>query len=182
MAMHTQNLLEDGRCSLLITQPDAADDPLGAGRLTLVGHAKIAAADEVSELYLARHENARYWKDFSDFAYYRLEVAGVYFIGGFGVMGWIAAEEYAAAAPDPLAEAASGIIREMNARHSDTLRQIAGRDDETPDEASMTAIDRLGFHLRLKSGERVHGRRIAFPREVRDGDEVRGVVMEMGRA
>src|SRR5262249_52362848 len=117
MAMHTQNLLEDGRSSLLITQPDAAEDPLGAGRLTLVGHAQVAQADEVSELYLARHENARYWKDFSDFAYYRLEVAGVYFIGGFGVMGWITAEEYASAAPDPLADAAPGIIREMNAQH-----------------------------------------------------------------
>ena len=26
----------------------------------------------------------------------------------------------------------------------------------------MTAIDRLGFHLRLKTGDRVHGRRVAF--------------------
>jgi len=37
MAMHTQNLQEDSRASLLITQPDVSGDPLGAGRLTLLG-------------------------------------------------------------------------------------------------------------------------------------------------
>ena len=37
MAMHTQNLQQDSRASLLITQPDISGDPLGAGRLTLLG-------------------------------------------------------------------------------------------------------------------------------------------------
>ena len=46
----------------------------------------------------------------------------------------------------------------------------------------MTAVDRLGFHVRLRSGERVHGARIAFPREVRDAEEVRAVLVEMVRA
>ena len=32
MAMHTQNLLQDGRASLLVTQPEAEGDPLGAAR------------------------------------------------------------------------------------------------------------------------------------------------------
>jgi hypothetical protein len=44
----------------------------------------------------------------------------------------------------------------------------------------MTAVDRLGFHLRLRSGERIHGRRVAFLREVRNSDAVRGVLTEMG--
>ena len=183
MAMHTQNLHADERASLLITQPDAIGDPLGAARLTLLGSVKVAPAAEVRDLYLSRYESARYWQDFTDFAYYRLEVEGVYFIGGFGVMGWIAATEYATAAPDPLATEAAGIIQHMNADHSDALRRIAGKDaDETPDEASMTAVDRLGFHLRLKTGDRVHARRIAFPREVRDTKAVRAVLIEMVRA
>src|SRR6202789_2371896 len=38
MAMHTQNLQQDGRASLLVTQPEASGDPLGAGRVTLVGN------------------------------------------------------------------------------------------------------------------------------------------------
>src|ERR1700757_784181 len=34
MAMHTQNLQADPRSSLLVTQPDAIGDPLGASRVT----------------------------------------------------------------------------------------------------------------------------------------------------
>src|SRR5436309_835985 len=81
MAMHTQNLREDPRASLLITQPEAAGDPLGAARVTLAGTAAEVPAAEVRDLYLSRYENARFWQDYTDFAYYRLEVSGVYFIG-----------------------------------------------------------------------------------------------------
>src|SRR5689334_4215793 len=173
MAMHTQNLVQNPSASLLITQPDAAGDPLGSARVTLIGTAATVSSDEVRELYLSRYENARFWQDYTDFAYYRLEIEGVYFIGGFGVMGWVPADEYAAAAPDPLAFAAQTIMAEMNARHGELLRRLTIDDDgATPDAARMTAIDRLGFHLRLQSGDRVFGRRFAFPREVRDGDEV----------
>ena len=141
-----------------------------------------APATDVRELYLSRYENAKFWQDYTDFAYYRLEVSGVYFIGGFGVMGWISAEEYAGAQPDPLAEAAPAIIQHMNADHSDALGLIARRfAGETPDEAAITAVDRLGFHLRLKSGDRIHGRRVAFLREVKDAGDVRAVFVEMVR-
>jgi len=183
MAMHTQNLREDVRASLLITQPDAAGDPLGAARVTLVGTASEVNAPEVSELYLSRYANARAWQSYTDFAYFRLDVSGIYFIGGFGVMGWVPSEEYALAAPDPLADAAPGIIRHMNADHAEALvlilRHFAG---ETVDEAAMTAVDRLGFHVRLKSGERVFGRRVNFPREVTTSEEARKVFVEMVRA
>ena len=182
MAMHTQNLQQDARGSLLITQPDISGDPLGAARLTLLGKVTEAPSIEVRDLYLSRHENARYWQDYTDFAYYRLEAAGVYFIGGFGVMGWIAAEEYGSAKPDPLAEAAPGIIQHMNTDHADALVLIARRfGGDTADEAAMTAVDRLGFHLKLKSGDRMHGRRIAFPREVRSTADARTVLVEMVR-
>ncbi len=180
MAMHTQNLQQDARASLLITQPDVSGDPLGAARLTLVGAVTEAPAAEVRELYLSRYENAKYWQDYSDFAYYRLEVSGVYFIGGFGVMGWISAEEYGTALPDPLADSGPGIIQHMNADHADALVLIARRfAGEAADEAAMTAVDRLGFHLRLKSGDRIHGRRVAFLREVKDRDAARRVLVEM---
>jgi len=183
MAMHTQNLNQDAHASLLITQPDVAGDPLGAARLTLIGDAHVVEAAEVRDLYLANYENARHWQNYTDFAYYRLNVDGVYFIGGFGVMGWVSAEDYARAAPDPLASAAAGILEHMNQDHADALLRIARHaSQEQPDEAFMTAVDRLGFHVRLKTGDRIHGRRIAFPREVKDRNEVRAVLIEMVRA
>src|SRR5437764_8984025 len=69
MAMHTQNLQQDARASLLITQPDVSGDPLGAARVTLVGEARRAEASEVRDLYLSHYESARQWQDYSDFAY-----------------------------------------------------------------------------------------------------------------
>jgi putative heme iron utilization protein len=182
MAMHTQNLRQDPHASLLIAQPEVSGDPLGAARLTLVGEAAEAPATEVRELYLSRYENAKFWQDYTDFAYYRLEVSAAYFIGGFGVMGWVSAEDYRSAPPDPLAKAAPAIIQHMNNDHADALRLIAQRFlGEAPDEAAMTAVDRLGFYLRLKSGDRIHGQRVAFLREVRNTEDARAVLVEMVR-
>jgi len=182
MAMHTQNLGQDPRASLLVAQPEAGGDPLGAARMTVVGSAAEVPAAEVRDLYLSRHENARSWQDYTDFAYYRLEVEGVYFIGGFGVMGWVSAEEHGVARPDPLAESAAGIIQHMNADHAEALRLISlHHAGEDTDEAAMTSVDRLGFNLRLKSGDRVHGKRVTFLREVTNSDDARGVLIEMVR-
>ena len=74
MAMHTQNLQQDPRASLLVTQPEASGDPLGAARVTVVGNASVLAAPEVEEarrLYLERHPNSKYWVDFDDFSFFR---------------------------------------------------------------------------------------------------------------
>jgi putative heme iron utilization protein len=182
MAMHTQNVRQNPHASLLVVQPDVSGDPLGAARLTLLGEVTEAPAAEVRELYLSTHENAKFWQDYTDFAYFRLQVSAAYFIGGFGVMGWIPAQEYADAAPDPLAAAAPGIIRHMNQDHADALRLIAQRfAGEAADEAAITAVDRLGFHLRLKSGDRIHGQRVAFLREVKNTEDARAVFVEMVR-
>jgi putative heme iron utilization protein len=183
MAMHTQNLKEGVRASLLVTQPDAEGDPLGASRVTLLGNVLAVAAPELAQarkLYLERYENSKYWVDFEDFSFYRMEVVDVYYVGGFGVMGWVAASEYDTARPDPLADVMTEIIEHMNADHKDSLillaRKFAGIEAE---EATMTSVDRLGFHVRLKTAEGVRGARIAFLREVSSSAEARGVLMEM---
>jgi heme iron utilization protein len=185
MAMHTQNLTADARASLLVMQ-EGGEDPLGAARITLVGEVwPIPAAETaaVRELYLGRHQNARYWVDFNDFGFYRMQPADVYFVGGFGVMGWVSTDEYTGSQPDPLVDCAAGILTHMNADHGEALVLLAGAAGETGVEtASMTAVDRLGFHLRLRSGERVYGVRIAFPREVRNMGDARAVLVEMVRA
>ena len=183
MAMHTQNVMGDSRASLLVTQTETDGDPLGAGRVTLMGTVSRVSEEErkqVRDLYLGRYENAKYWVDFSDFALYRMEVADVYYVGGFGVMGWVEADEYARAEADPLADTASEIIRHMNADHADAMALLARNFGEAEvDKAAMTSVDRLGFHLRLKSGDRVHAVRIPFTREVRNTQETRTVLIEM---
>jgi len=185
MAMHTQNLLSDPRASLLITQPGWTGDPLAAGRLTLMGEAcrlSEANAGPAREAYLARHANAAYWVDFGDFGFYRLEILDLYYVGGFAAMDWVSAEDYLAASPDPLADAAAGIIEHMNRDHTDALltfaRVLAGTD---ADEAAMVSVDRLGFKLRLKGGTRLSAARIPFPWEVTTTEQCRAVFIEMLR-
>jgi putative heme iron utilization protein len=183
MAMHTQNLQADSRASLLVTQDDGSGDPLGAARVTLIGNVLPLPESEVAEarqLYLARYASSKYWVDFEDFSFYRMDVVDVYYVGGFGVMGWVSASEYDHSQPDPLADSMAEIIQHMNADHKDALvllvREFARVESQ---EATMTSVDRLGFHVRLKTPDGMRGVRIAFPQEVKNPAETRKVFVGM---
>jgi heme iron utilization protein len=185
MAMHTQNLKTDSRCSLFVGQAGADGDPLGAARATLIGNAESVPENDlagVREKYLARHKNSHYWVGFTDFSFFRLQPIDLYYVGGFGVMGWVEAPDYEHAAPDPLAEAAPGILAHMNADHTDSMillaRSHAGIE---ANEATMTSVDRLGFSLRLNTDDGVKGARINFLREVTTPQDTRAVLVEMVR-
>jgi heme oxygenase (biliverdin-IX-beta and delta-forming) len=95
-------------------------------------------------------------------------------------MGWVTASEYSQAQSDPLVDHKSGIIQHMNADHQDALillaKRFAGIEAQ---EAEMTSVDRLGFHLRLKAQDGVHGARIGFLREVTNPTQTREVFVEM---
>jgi len=183
MAMHTQNLQADPRSSLLVTQEDTEGEPLGASRVTLVGNVLPVPNTELVEarkLYLERHANSKYWVDFEDFSFYRMDVIDVYYVGGFGVMGWISASDYDRSQPDPLADSTAEIIQHMNADHKDALVLLArtfARIEST--EATMTAVDRLGFHVRMKTRDGLRGARIAFLREASNPAETRKELVEM---
>jgi putative heme iron utilization protein len=185
MAMHTQNLKEDPRCSLFVGQAGADGDALGAARATLVGHAVPVPEEDlasVREQYLIRHENSRYWVDFSDFRFFRLEPVDLYYVGGFGTMGWVDAGDFERAAPDPLADAAPGILAHMNADHVDAMIMLAKfHAGIEATEATMTSVDRLGFSLKLKTKDGVKGTRINFLREVATPQDTRAVLVEMVR-
>jgi heme iron utilization protein len=183
MAMHTQNLQGDPHASLLVTQPDASGDPLGASRVTLLGNVLPVPEPDVAAartLYLSRYANSKYWVEFEDFSFYRMEVVDVYYVGGFGAMGWVSASEYYRGQPDPLADTATDIIQHMNTDHGDALvllaRVFAGIESQ---EAAMTSVDRLGFHVRLKTQDGMRGARIAFLREVSSPAEARIVLVDM---
>lgn len=186
MAMHTQNLRADPRSSLFLTQPGTDGEPLGAARATLVGEALEVPADDLQaarDSYLARHPNSRNWVEFSDFHFFRLNVIDIYYVGGFGVMGWVAATDYMQAQPDPLMDSSVSILSHMNADHEDSMIQLArseaGIDATT---AAMTSVDRLGFTLRLTTADGMKGARINYPVEARTAQEVRQQLVAMVRA
>src|SRR5260370_27880331 len=165
MAMHTQNLQANPRASQLVTQPDASGDPLGASRVTLVGDVLPVAEKGVAQartLYLARYANSKHWVDFEDFSFYRMDVVDVYYVGGFGVMGWVTASDYNSAQPDPLVDHASGIMQHLNSHHASTLTELARAfAGIQSDQVTTTSVDKLGFHVLFKTPEGMRGARIA---------------------
>src|SRR6478672_6857042 len=115
MAEHTQNALRDPRASLLVTEPvPEGADPLASGRVTLLGLLGTVEDDDARAVardrYLAANPAASYYIDFGDFTFLRLTVDHVRYVGGYGRMSWVDASDYKRAEPDPLAEAAAGII------------------------------------------------------------------------
>jgi len=156
---------------------------LAGARVTIMGKGEKVPDNEldlVRAAYLKRHANAAYWVDFDDFAFYRLAVSHVYYVGGFGAMGWIELPDFSGAKPDPLADVAAKIIDHMNKDHAEALTLLCrAHSDVKPDEAMMTYVDRLGFRVRARTGERVQGVRIPFSHEVRGMEAAREVLVEM---
>ena len=102
LAEHTRNARADPRASLLVTRDGpAAGDPLAGERVTLVGRllpvTGEAAAHDARATYLSAHPQAARYAGYGDFAFHRLAVASVRYVGGFGRMGWVDASAYTAA-------------------------------------------------------------------------------------
>ena len=183
MAMHTKNLLADPRVSLLVTPSGKSIDPLGAARVTVMGQMSKVPKDQttgIRDQYLARHENAAYWVDFADFNFYMMNTIDVYYVGGFGAMGWITHSDYHSAKVDPLADAESALIDHFNANHAEALLKMGKTWGESDTEqATLTALDRLGFHLRLKTPERFTSIRLSFPTALESPEKVQEALLAL---
>ncbi len=90
LAAHTQDLLKDGRASLMLALPDAGDgDPQQLARLTLVGKATelsdgSAEEDSAKAIYLAKFPHMADLVDqLGDFSFWVVRPATARFVGGF---------------------------------------------------------------------------------------------------
>src|SRR6478672_8927697 len=90
LAEHTKNLERDPRASLLVAE-SRSPDPLANGRVTMLGPCTrvVGDAGSASEAFFAAHPNSTYYADFKDFAFWRLHVEAVRYIGGYGRMSWV---------------------------------------------------------------------------------------------
>ncbi len=152
IAEHTRNLKADAKASLLVIEQAERDtDQLALGRVTLMGEvAEVAAADvdDVAATYRDAHPHA-YYSDFDDFAFYRMTVRTIRYVGGFGHMSWVTADAYTAAAADPLRPHAADILKHMNEDHEAALVaycQAFGGEPATAN-AKMLTVDRYGFDV-----------------------------------
>jgi putative heme iron utilization protein len=103
LAEHRQNLAARDEASLLVAEPNQREqDPLALPRVTLVGRCRPVEADGIEAAracFLRAHPSAAAYAAFADFAFYRLSVAAIRYVGGFGRMSWVPVGEYHAAEP-----------------------------------------------------------------------------------
>ena len=131
--------------------------------------------------YLERHPYAAAYVDFSDFSFWRLGAEKCRFVGGFGHMSWVAAEDYRDAAVDPLAGDAAAIIGHMNEDHADANLQyvtaLAGLDDAGA--ATMVGLDHYGVTLRADTPGGPRLARIRFPEPLQRADQARATLIRL---
>lgn len=186
LAEHTKNLKRDGRASLLVAE-GGEGDPLANGRVTLLGMCRrLEAADErdrAKAAYLETHPNASYYIDYSDFSFYRLNVEGVRYIGGYGRMSWVDVGDWSGSDADPIAPLAPGIIGHMNEDHADAMVLYCHAFSKATDatQATMTSVDRYGFEMSAETGKGPRPIRLAFSSPISTSEEARKEMVELVR-
>jgi putative heme iron utilization protein len=182
LAEHTKNLERDPRASLLVAEGGAVD-PLANGRVTLLGPCTRieGEAGSARAAFLAAHPNSSYYADFRDFAFWKLHVDHVRYIGGYGRMSWVSQADWRAAEPDPLAPSAAGMIAHMNADHADAMVLYCKAFSRATEVASvsMTAVDRYGFEMSAMTPQGPRPVRLAFGTPVRTPEEARAALIAM---
>jgi putative heme iron utilization protein len=131
LALHTQNILADGRVSLMLDER-AAGDPLEGSRIMLAGRAEEAGGDELAVLrrrYLNAHPSSEVFVNFKDFSFFRIRPAGAHLVAGFGRIVDLTPEQFLTDLSDAAAllEAEQGAIDHMKADHRDAMNLYATR-------------------------------------------------------
>ena len=101
MAVHTKNLIADPKASLLVSAESAEGELLAGARANVLGSVVPLSQNEIDaerHAYLVAHPQAQQWVTFGDFQFFGMEIAEIYYVGGFGVMGWVSAADYSNAA------------------------------------------------------------------------------------
>ena len=159
------------------------------GRVVLIGDVKRCSKAEVEELglvgvYKGKHPGA-FWADFGDFTYYRMaSLKAVNFVGGFARAGSITADDYVAAAVDPIQAFAAPVMSHMNGDHGASTVAMVQHYIGLPgvETAQMVALDRLGFMVQCTRAGQTFKLRLPFPRAAADRKDVKTLIVEMTNA
>jgi heme oxygenase (biliverdin-IX-beta and delta-forming) len=131
LAIHTKNILADGRVSLMLDER-VAGDPLEGARIMLAGQAEEAGAGDlevVRRRYLNVHPSAEVFADFKDFSFFRIRPAGVHLVAGFGRIVDLLPEQFLTPIGDAagLIEDEAGALDHLNANRRDAMNLFATR-------------------------------------------------------
>jgi putative heme iron utilization protein len=126
LALHTKNLLSDARVSLMLDERKQGD-PLEGARIMLMGRCVQDDDTATPVAYLRRHPDAEMYANFSDFSFYRMEIARAHLVAGFGRIVDLKPQDILTDISDAkaLVEAEPDAIAHMNTDHAETCRLYA---------------------------------------------------------
>lgn len=186
LAEHGRNLAGDPRASIAVVAPVTESDPLANSRITLAGEVERPVGDELTaarQAHLDAVAAAKFYVDYSDFTLWVLRVHRVRWVGGYGRMDSATAQDYTAAAPDPVKPVSAGAVEHLNADHADALAAMARTLGGYPDTVSAlcTGADRYGLDL-LVTAERGNAyTRIGYAAPIDSISELRKAAVELTR-
>jgi heme iron utilization protein len=173
LAEHTKNLKARPAASLLFDATAGLENALTGTRVTLSGSISREPSVEIfAARYISRHPDAKLYAGFADFNLYRMTVARVHVVAGFGQIHWLAGEHFLADAHQAadLTDAEPDIIAHMNGDHAEAVRLYATMLGGSAGGAwQLAGIDCDGIDLRLGNGRA----RIPFDRPVLTADGAR---------
>ena len=149
---HTRNLGLDSRASLLFEETSRLKNPQTGPRVSVLGRIKKTTDEGHARRFLAFHPEAALYAGFGDFAFFRMTVTRVHFVGGFAKAVWYKAPDILseAKAAKAVAGAEKGVLAHMNEDHSAAVDHYAnnllGRRGTG---WRMTGVDPDGADLRL---------------------------------
>ncbi|MCB0346784.1 MAG: DUF2470 domain-containing protein [Bdellovibrionales bacterium] len=158
IAQHYKNLLEKPHASIFVSDPNAGSAPLSCPRITVMAEFSLvddAAKGETEAKYVKRFPASVDHRVAHDFVFFKGCIKHVRWIGGFGDIAWIGAEEFCAEPRDEVAYNSASMIEHMNEDHQDALGQYvqAFSDEELRGAAlRLAAVSASGFSVRLLRG------------------------------
>jgi putative heme iron utilization protein len=179
LAIHTKNVIADGRVSLMLDERKEGD-PLEGARVMLMGRAVPTTDPHDRRRYLARQPEAAMFADFADFAFYRIEIATAHLVAGFGRIVDLKPHDILVdpTGAEDLLEAEERASAHMNEDHLDACRLYATRLYGAPDgDWRCAGFDPEG--LELQNG-RVAAR-VPFPQRVNGSGPLRAVLVQMAQ-
>lgn len=144
LAEHARNLEADRRSGFLVVDSPANDDVLNGERLTLLGQFVPGGLEpSLVRRYLRYHPDAERYLALGDFSFCVLEIERMRYIGGFGAMGWLDAEEL-----DPL--------EPLSDEDETALIEYFDRHVTRPAVVRLVGVDRYGADLKVDGQRRRH--------------------------
>jgi putative heme iron utilization protein len=177
LAVHTGNLDQDSRASILLAQ-GGRGDPLAHPRLTVLGRVSRTEEPRARSRFLARHPKAKLYAGFGDFSVWRMDITGAHLNGGFARAMTLAPEQIRTelSGAGELVEIEDSALAHMNEDHREALALYATRLAKAPAaDWRATGLDPEGIDL--AAGDLTA--RVDFNRRVLTGNDLRRVLHDM---